>query len=114
FTNLADQGWDVAIADDPVKGVSIDVQPVPSDTDLQAELAKVGLPENASLADLIQHHRANAGVAAALDSLRTSQPVQVKVTNELVNRLLFKYDNDSTFWVREFRSALSTALVGGK
>lgn len=33
-----------------------------------------------------------------------------KLTNNLVNNLLFKYDNDHSFGVREFRTALAETL----
>lgn len=37
--------------------------------ELRASLAAVGLPENADLATLISHHRANAGAAVAFEMI---------------------------------------------
>lgn len=37
--------------------------------DFRKELATQGLPETATLADLIRHHRGNAGAAAAFESI---------------------------------------------
>lgn len=40
--------------------------------ELRAALAAVGLPENADLATLISHHRANAGAAVAFELIAAS------------------------------------------
>lgn len=39
------------------------------DEDFAAELKAQGLPPAASLADLIQHHRANAALTAVMDGI---------------------------------------------
>lgn len=43
------------------------VEPQPQDRGLAAALAEVGLPAEASVADLIRHHRNNAALAAGFD-----------------------------------------------
>lgn len=42
--------------------------------DVRRALNEVGLPETATLADLIRHHRAQAALAAALEALAVSTP----------------------------------------
>ncbi len=44
------------------------------DQEVSAALEEVGLPVSASVADLIRHHRANAGLAAGFDliAIRTA------------------------------------------
>jgi hypothetical protein len=54
------------------------------------ELATQGLPETATLADLIRHHRGNAAAAAAFDSLAQQQPKGKWV-----------FDGDVDVWVPE-------------
>lgn len=52
-------------------------------TEIEAENARQGLPPGTSLATLISHHRASAGLAATFDALATVLPEVVSTPSEL-------------------------------
>jgi len=59
-----------------------------ANTDITAEVERQGLPVGTSLADLISHHRANSGVAAALDAGRDSRQAEVDALQTRIDRVL--------------------------
>lgn len=63
------------------------------ETELAEALAAVGLPATATLADLIAHHRANAGTAAALDAM---QHVSVESIDAARERARIEFADDLT------------------
>jgi hypothetical protein len=96
FTNLADQGWDVSMADDPVKGLSILVQPVQLTPEALALAQNIvnqvlgGAVECGAyvLADMTKRQEFNDVADAFVAKLvtGTSQPVQVEITDEMVEQ----------------------------
>ena len=77
--------------------------------DFRQELAAQGLPKNASLADLIRHHRGNAALAAGAD--RLSLELALKAAYDLVDDFVMKrigpYNYEAFYVVR---TKLSEAL----
>jgi hypothetical protein len=97
FTNLADQGWDVSMADDPVKGLSILVQPVQLTPEALALAQNIvnqvlgGAVECGAyvLADMTKRQEFNDVADAFVTRLitPTAQPVQVEITDGMVEQV---------------------------